>query len=426
MASNAISARVPSRIRASLPAVLTAAMQALNSLSNLAITWFLIRQIGVDGFGYYSAYFIIAINAVAVTGAFVVNPLNSVASKLSDRRQAEFLQSASASQIVLTAILALAAALGLGVTAIGGWSVGPVAAAFAYTIAMSCGEYWRRVRFFRREIRQVFAYDVVRYALLAIGLLGVPLLAPDPGATAYTLAIAAAYPAAMALRWLLGDREPKVPFERRRVLAQMRRLARSGKWLAGVAFLKFADGGLVLFLSFLLLGPYEAGLIRLAQTITGLTMPAIQTLEHTVPKLLGDRIRRHGMASAMAYYRRLAVMILAGFAVMYAVLVAISPFALSLMGVKNDGLAVLLVGGFSLIYFLTVLLTLIEFQVRARERASIVTVALTLSACVTAALAYPSMEWLGVIGAVAIIVLTRTLSIVLCAWKAFGRGEAKT
>jgi O-antigen/teichoic acid export membrane protein len=406
------------RLQASLPALMTVGMQGLNSLSNLAITWFLVRRIGVSGFGYYSAYFIITINAVAVGGALVLNPLNSVASKCSSRRQAEFIQAARFSQMALVAALLAAGLIGALAAWAGGRATGPVIAVVGYVIGTSCGEFWRRIRFFRAQIREVFIFDLGRYILLVILLLGLPRVVPQPGPTAYTLAIAAPYLVAIAAGRLMGERSPPVPFERRRVLAQARRLFRSGKWLAGVALLKFADGGAVLFLSFLVLGPYQAGLLRLAQTIVGLTMPAMQALEHTVPRHLGQKIRESGHQHAMRGYRKLAILIVVAFAGMFAVLVALSPLAIGLMGVTTVGEPLRLVAGFSLVYLLTVVLTLIEFTLRARERAHIVTLSLTVSACATAALAYPNLLKFGAVGAVLTMVFTRSLSIAICSWAA--------
>ncbi len=404
-----------SRVRASLPAMITVAMQGLNSLSNLAITWFLVRRIGVGGFGYYSAYFIITNNAVAVGGALIINPLNSLASKCSARRQAEFIRAAGVSQLLLTLIVFVAGLTGALVTLAAGSAVGPVIAVVTYVVAMSGGEFWRRIRFFRGQIGEVFVFDVGRYTLIAILVVTLPRFVTDPGPTAYTIAISAGYALAIAAGALMISKAPRVHFERRRILAQMRRLLRSGKWLGGVAFLKFADGGAVLFLSFVVLGPYQAGLLRLAQTMVGLTMPAIQALEHTVPRHLGQTIRDFGHGQAMRDYRKLATAIMFGFGLLFVALFAISPMVIRMMGVDRVAEPMKLVAGFGLIYFLTVLLTLVEFTLRARERAHIVTLSLVTSASLTAILSYPSLIEFGAVGAVIMIIGTRTLSITICA-----------
>jgi hypothetical protein len=412
---------LPGRVRASVPAAMTVGMQGLNSLSNLLITWFLIRSIGVVGFGYYSTYFIVAVNGAAVAGAFIVSPLNSVASKLSERRQAEFIEAATFGQYLVTLGALAVTAVGMAGAYLAGFDSGHVLAVGALTTAMNGGEFWRRIRFFRKEVTAVLAFDLTRYVLLALALAGLPKVMPGPGALAFALAIAATYPTTILLFTVLGATGGPIPVSLGRNRAHLRRMIRTGRWLASVAFLKFMDGGAVLFISFVVLGPYQAGLIRLAQTIVGLTTPAMQSLEHIVPRNIGQHVRAVGFGPALRSYHRLAAVIAGGFALLYVGIVAASPLVLRIMHVPHDGMTIWLVAGFSVVYLFTTVLQLIEYDLRARERAKIVSTALLASAIIGTVIAYPCAMLFGALGSIGGIIGTRTISILICLRPLMGR-----
>ena len=389
------------------------ALQAGNSLSQFAITWLLVRQIGVDGFGLYSVYFIVAINAVAVLAGLVLQPLNSLASQYSPERQAGYVRAAGAFVWTLLAGIGVLAVIAWMAAPALGFDPAPVLATLALIAGMAVGEFWRRLRFFAENVRAVAIYDIARYVLLALVFLLLPQRMPEADASTYAVAIAATYFLALlptfAVPRGLRDRSDSGPQTR----VRLTRLLRSGKWLAGVAFLKFLDGGAVMLIAFALLGAYEAGLIRIAQSIVGLTTPAIQTLEHVLPRLLGTRIREIGLAAALRGFSRFALAILAAFTLLYASVTLAAPFILALMGVEQTQLGMFLVAGFGLFYLLTVAMILVEFCLRASDRARTITALLLAGAAVVLIGSWPAISAAGALGAIAVMVMARLVSVML-------------
>ena len=389
------------------------ALQGGNSLAQFAVTWLLVRQIGVDGFGLYSVYFIIAINAVAVLAGLVLQPLNSLASQYAPARQASYVHAAGRFAWMLLAGIAALTLLAWLVVPAFGLEPAPVIATAALIAGFALAEFWRRLRFFEEDVRAVGIYDIARYVLLALVFIVLPRWMPGADANGYALAIAASYflallPTLVLPRGALARAEGKA-----QTRVRLARLLRSGKWLAGVAFLKFLDGGAVMLIAFALLGAYEAGLIRIAQSIVGLTTPAIQTLEHVLPRLLGTRIRAVGLGAALRGFSRFALAILAAFTMLYASVTLAAPLILSLMGVEATQLGTWLIAAFGLIYLLSVALILVEFCLRATDRARTITWLVFAAAVIAIASAWPAIVWGGALGAVGIIVATRLFSVAL-------------
>ncbi|MEZ5744056.1 MAG: hypothetical protein R3D89_10155 [Sphingomonadaceae bacterium] len=106
-------------------------------------------------------------------------------------------------------------------------------------------------------------------------VLGVPASRQhaDADAAQYTLALSSPirWPCPF---WLLRPERAVIRMDRRKTAAHLRRMMRSGNWLAVGAFLRFkASTATVILVHSFVLGAYEAGLIRVAQTIVGLANP---------------------------------------------------------------------------------------------------------------------------------------------------------
>jgi hypothetical protein len=140
----------------------------------------------------------------------------------------------------------------------------------------------------------------------------------------------------------------------------------------------------------------------------------LQSLEHILPRTIGQHIRAVGSVSALRAYHRLAGTIAGGFAFIYLGLVAGSPLVLRIMRVPHDGIALWLIAGFSVVYLLTAVLQLIEYDLRARERAKVVSTALLASAIIGTAIAYPCALLFGALGTIGGIIGTRAISILIC------------
>lgn len=399
------SAGLRSRVRAGLPAATTLVLQGLSSLANLAITWALVRQLGLAGFGYYAVYFLIAVNVSTVALALIVQPLNSVASQLSQRRQEEFIQSARIGVGLIICVILVLGALAWAIALAFSQAAGSVAATVIYSAAMALGEFHRRVLFFRRMQSAVLLYDLLRYSLVGAAVIGVMHFMPDASAAEYAIAIAATFPVALLSTLLRSGSTVSPAFDRARTAAQLRRLGRSGGWLAGAAVLRFLALHLVILLSAFLLSPASVGLIRLSQTIVGIVNPAMQAMEHLIPAYIGRRIKASGKDKGLAVLRRIAVATLCGFAAIFLGLALLSPLILPLMNVEPDPRIQMLVAGFGVHFLIQVCVNLIGYTFRVSENTRAISSALLISAISGVALAYPLLLLFDVYGVVICIIL---------------------
>lgn len=398
-----------------LPKAYTFGAQALNSLSNLLIAWYLVRRIGVDGFGYYATYFMVAVNVSAITIGLLIQPLNSIASQVSAKRRAELIAGAKLGQWLLAAIILIVGLLGTWAAVVFGQGAMIGLAVTAYCISMSFGEFWRRIYFVESKAGTALSYDLVRFGLMIVGSLLLANLPFDGNAEFYTLALSATYFIAAAL--ISGPRKERagiLSLARQRAL--LRRLVRSGKWLGMAEFLRFVGLRSPILLSFYVLGASETGLLRIAQMLVGLLNPAIQVLEHIIPASYGRRVREKGIAHARKLHFTGSVAIIAAFIVAYLALIILSDWLLQFFGSANSPDMPALLVGFALAMILTVATALYSIEVRSRETTRAVFDALVITSIATLLIAKPAMDASGAIGAVATLVGAQFSNLMLLRW----------
>lgn len=413
MKAAAMALPIPARVQASLPAAMAVAIQALSSLSNLAVTWFLVRRIGVDGFGYFTIYFMVAVNVTSVAAALISQPLYSIGSKLSAKRQREFVQAATFGQNLVNLGLIVVGAAGTLGCYLMRVPVSHALAITALSVAMNFGECWRRSRFFGQKMLHVLNYDLLRYLLLGMAILGAPRVIAHADAAAYAVVMAATYPIAVAALAPWSRPEGPAPaFEYPRAVAQLRRIVRSGSHLAIGTVLRLANAQFPIFVGFFVLGAYETGLIRVGQTIVGLTNPAAQAIEHVVPTALGRRIRRAGFGPAIHHFRKVCAAIIMAFLALYIGVTLVSPVLLRLMGVPAGINAVLVVAGLCVAYLMYLVATLIAIEARAREDTRLVSASLAWSAVLAVIVSYPLVRWFGLAGLIVGMSATQIIGIV--------------
>ena len=402
---------VVGRLQAWIPLATTLVLQAHSSLLNLIITWFLVRQLGVAGFGYYAVYFLVAVNVSTVALALIVQPLNSLTGQLTEKRRDQFIQSAHLGLISMFGVIFVASLfVSVGALLFGGiWL--HIAVTMIYSAAMTLGEYHRRILFLRRTPTLVLVYDAIRSALLPVALLLTIRVPSAANAAGFTVAIALTYLLPLCLLRGVPGRIANLYGNRARSLAQLRRLVRSGRWLAGAAILQFAQIQVVILLSFFVLGASEAGLIRLALTIVGLSNPAIHAMEHVIPAQIGRRIRKDGWTAGMNALKQISAVALLAFILFYAMLVVVSPYVLDFMDVRVDEQTVWLIVGLCFVYILQVAIRLVAFRNRAFEATRQISDSLLLSAVASLLLAFPSLTIFGVLGVPLCLVATQLIAL---------------
>lgn len=401
--------------RSGTPALITIAIQAIASLVNLIVTWYLIRAIGVAGFGYYALYFLLCTAIVTVAGDYIIQPLNSLGSQLSDGRAEQFIRSARTSNALVVAGLFALGLAAMGMSWAMGASVRHAGAITAYAVAMSLGEFHRRVQFFRGRRLDVLGYDLLRYALMAGAAGLIASRVPQADAATYVVAFSVTYLLALLPRAVAPRRHAQASISAPRNKAQMRRIHRSGRHLAAGSAMRLIGTQVPIYIGFFLMGAHEAGLIRVAQTIVNVLNPVTQALEHVIPVWLGRRIRRQGLEPALRVYRKMAMLVLAALFLLYCLLNLASPLIHRLLGVDHGPVAQWLVAGFSLTTLLVVAQTLFLFEMRAKERASVMSQALMASAVFALAASYPAVTWQGPLGVVLVIAGAQAMGLAFMA-----------
>lgn len=394
-----------------IPVSVTIFIQGLNSLSNLLITLYLVNFIGIDEFGYFAIAFMLAVNFTAVANALILHPINSVASQYSFNRQNEYISTAVAvSGLIVAGFLLLALLTYVAVGAING-DQDLVAAVGALCLAMYLSEFWRRVNFFRSQTGWVLSHDLLRYAFIILIFYIFRDSATFQHVVPTTLTLAASY--LLSLLIISAARPPRylVFPSQKRLRALSSRLVKSGKWLSISCFLGFLNTHTVIFVSFFALGATEVGVIRLAQSVVGLANPAIQALEHIVPRVLGQSIGAVGQYAALQRYVKLSILILIAFAMLFLAIALLTPLILKPMRIETLPGINAIISGFCTIYWISIVSNLVQYHVRASEDTQIIFKSLAITTSLALIIAYPSVAAFGVSGVILSIIASQILNI---------------
>lgn len=407
------------RLNGPLRAGLVFGNQGLNSVVNLTISLFLIRMLGITEFGVYAVYFAVAFGISAVVNALIGSPLVSIASQKAPDVKAAMIASASIAIAGLGLSLLL---LGLGLDLLLWATVGPAhksLIAVAFGTSMAASEFARRVCFLGGRPDMVWRFDLMRFGLLAVAFTLTAWLADDAKTAQYVLLFCGANALALAALVLPGLGRSAATWRAKRIRSHVAHFVRSGRWLSMSSLLQLASDQALLLVTAFIAGPFAAGAIKTCQTIVGVVNPVLLALEHTLPKKLGEDLRRHGPQSASMAYGRLSLLTLLAIG---SVLAALAIFASPILGfVAGDELR-----GYEhllrlccLLWLLYPVTLMLSFMFRAHNKTLAVLASQTVAAVFALAAGIPLIVELGAYGAVlGTIVAQATAAVVLLAtWK---------
>jgi O-antigen/teichoic acid export membrane protein len=386
------------------------ANQGFNSLTNLAITLWLIRILGISAFGTYAVYWLVCLVTVSVVVALITLPMVSLAGHLEGRRRTQLISAA--------AVLTVAAALAILGLAAGGqlagadWG-GALLPVGAITAAQLLAEFARRTLFFLRRPLVVWSFDLLRFGLLASGYYWLASRVASPGPIDFVLAMAAANSAAMTVFCIAlypqGARQLDLTEFRRNA----RRLFANGRWLALSNVVQFFNDNFFLLVASIAINPTATGVLRTCQAVAGLVNPLILTLEHVLPRRLGEDIRRRGEVAAIRAYVESGRLVLFGFGLILGALALFAEPVLSLASADQAAGYGWLLQLFCVLNVLVTLVALVNILLRAFERTLPIFISPLIAAGLSLLAALPLASSFGVAGVAAGMIAAQLVITVL-------------
>lgn len=273
--------------------------QGIASGGQFLVTLTLVRLLGLGDFGVLAAILILAGYGAGLVQALCAQPFLSLPSPSDLRRGSAFLA------LVISAGAGMAAGLLSSVLGSGAFGLSALLAG-ALVAARSVVPLARALAHGEGRVRSLLAVDSIG-AFGALGLILVQGPGLDLAGAARALASASG---AAAVLGILGGLSARYPASRDSALRghgstadSIARLWRSGRWLAlNQAFSWLGTGG-VHGAALLHLGPASVGALRLAQTVVGLPLAALQALDLVLPRAAREALEQGRLG---AWTRRMA------------------------------------------------------------------------------------------------------------------------
>lgn len=365
----------------------------------------LIRALGLEAFGVYALILVGLQFAAGVQEALILNPMMSLFDQRGDVPARRYLGVVMVHQAALS--LLLLALIGIAALVPGLWGdslpISPGVAALL-VVCTQVQDLARRYFFVTERPARAFACDMAahggRLAIITVLALGGGLSI----SVVWTIMIATS---AAGILFLLPDLRG-MQVDRATIGQLTRRHQHVGGWmLATMLVAWFSESGFVLMVIGATLGTAEVGAVRAVQNLVMVLNVLIQSQENFVPSTASQRLVAGGPTVLQAYLVRVGF---AGAVGMMAVVGALAVVAAPVMELLYgnsvpDQVAILLL--FGLFLTLGFVNSVVYAGLRALSYLQSVFLAHVLAGVVCIALMPLATGWLGVLGALAVMLVAR-------------------
>lgn len=309
--------------------------QGFISAANLAVSFYLIRVIGVESFGVYAVCFAIAYGINAVLNSLISLPLVSTASAKSEGVRTSMIRSSGLAIGGMFLAITLVSIIGEVVLSLWIETSYPISLIAVFGVSLGAVEFGRRQFFLVGDRAGAWKIDLTRFTLvfLSFALVYASSWRPDP--FVYVFCFLAANIVSVGVFVLPGFFRGGAYPGRRKFWNEALYVARHGRWLSLSTVLQLLSDQAVLLLVAALSGNFAAGVVRTCQMIVGVVNPVLMSLENILPKRLGELLRARGSAAALRKFWLEALVLLGGIYALLGCVFLFSPQILSFV-TKGD------------------------------------------------------------------------------------------
>lgn len=384
--------------------------QALISGANFITAILLARYLGLDEFGVYALAFLGVELLHTFQHSLIIAPMMSLLPQIEFSDRQRYLDALIIGQLLFVVVLICAA---IGIIILAGWIVPNwrgsqllwpfVAAGIACQLQM----YVRRHMFATGANWAGLLSDVLRYPTqMAILFYLLTTTKMNAGLCLYVVAGCSALATLVALGFLR-------PFSCNPHFFQKMLLRhwRFGHWYLGSELMRWSTGQLYLVVAGALLGAAAVGAVRATQNLVGACHVLKLGLENVVPIRASEHYKDGRMPALVRYLKHVSLFS-GGAVVLFLLIVAIAPkFWLNLIYGQTYAEYSYLVTWWAVIYLLSFFHTPLQFGLRAVEDTRAIFQAQAILAVWTVISVYPMIQHLGIVGAMAGILLTDTAQL---------------
>jgi len=384
--------------------------QALISGVNFITAILLARFLGLNEFGVYALAFLGIELLHTFQHSLIIAPMMSLLPQIEMSDRERYLDALIVGQLLFVVMLVCTA---FGVIEVVGWIVADwrgielvwpfVAAATGCQLQM----YVRRHMFATDSNWAGLLTDVLRYPTqMAILFYLLTTTKMNAGLCLYVVAGCSSFATLVALGFLRP-----ISWDLRFFRSVLTRHWQFGRWYLGSELMRWSTGQLYMVAAGAMLGAAAVGAMRATQNFVGACHILKLGLENVVPIRASEHFKDGRMPALVRYLKHVSIFS-GGTVALFLLIVAIAPkFWLELVYGQTYVEYSHLVTWWAAIYLLSFFHTPLQFGLRAVEDTRAIFQAQAILAVWTVISAYPMIHQLGIIGAMAGILLTDTVQL---------------
>ena len=394
--------------------------QSFTSALNFWMIYYIAQNFGVAIAGEFGLAFIIAVNMGSIINAALLQPAVSIASKQNPVRQNKTFAVVFFAQLMVCAILTVISVGAFIILLYYGIPVQFYVLTLSLCLTLITYEAVRRQNFMTNISGLSIVSDIGKVVIVSAGFIVAGKIENNNADSLIGIYAASNLFSSVVYMALNGRYLSLSPAY---FVVMLRRLFRSGKHLVLFSSLQFVNGNLFVVMAGILLSAYDVGIVRICQSIIGLSNPIIQSMENIIPKWIGEKIKRIGPDAAFAAYRKLFAVVTIMFAVGYTLLLTAGEKILSLFSLGDSHVAIYVLSLLCVVYLVEIVSSLLIFRYRSQEKVGNIVFGAIAGSIVSILMAYPLIISFGPIGVAGGIALSRGVSITTLALvaKRFGR-----
>jgi len=253
--------------------------QSVVSAGNFLTTFLIIKFIGLEAFGLFSAIWIIIISTNTIQQAIITNPLLSISTKLKGKFKEKYISVMQTNQIIFSLITSLIIFLlvifnkkffGLGFF--------DNKDILYFVISMSIIQFYefiRRTFYVESKLKDLLKMDLLKY-IIQIFLICFFL---SYGFKSSKTILTIINFASICCIFFFSNNLPKVNLHYKDIFSSFIRNWDISKWLILSSFVQWIQSNYLLFLTNFMLGPIALGVLRASQSILGISHILLHSID---------------------------------------------------------------------------------------------------------------------------------------------------
>ncbi len=382
--------------------------QALVSGSNFLLGILLVRSIGLEAYGVFTLLWMVVFFAIGINQAFIIKPLLSIAPKLEDLEQEEYLSDLHSIQFSISSLFLLAGLVIYGVMQIFQpneiFMLLPLVSMIVF--CQTVHDFYRKTYLIRNQVFKICLIDLVLFGGQLIGVAILWFLGVISLESVLWIILGV-----NVLSVLFG--KFKQEFSHHHTKKILIRHFHFSKWLLSTSILQWLSGNYFIIVGASILGTSAVGAIRMVQNLMGLCHILFLVMESLIPIEAARRFQAEGEDGLIQYLVKTTKQLGSGFILLLIVIALFSAPILSFIYGPEAVQYAYIAVAYSVLYAIVFIGHPLRFYLRTLEKTSPIFIAYCFGSFFSLSFAYPLLQFFSIPGLLFGLIFTQIINLLV-------------